>query len=299
MKESFYMREADHYFRKCLSLFPRYTGLAATEQNYSVLSERSSPAYLTFPPEHVRPFELSGQSLIEALNASFESPSLFPDHQTYFVMDISNSKETPYNTIIYQLNGSPKKSTETTSIIMNRYFDSKCFSYSSMKKFGESMGYKRSLPYILGETYFIPDRGATKKPASWYALHHVAHFEFNTLEKKLVLFSQQYPLLTLDLSKSVFEKQLNIASHLYFIQTRLVDGLLTHFELYRKRTSEENIVHKHLERVSYRLPNFTAQDYLHFLTYFEAQQMITTIFGEDNPYLEDSRNQFQLPKISS
>lgn len=296
MKRSLNRREADHYFKKCLELFPWQKKGSRTDSYYPYLSESPTTHYLSFPPEHVRPFELTGQLLIEATNASYESPLLCPDDQTYFVMDISRSKETSYNTIMYQLNDYPKKSMETTTVIMNRYFDSKCFSYASMMKFGETMGYKRSLPYILGETYFVPDRGATKKPASWFALHHVVNYYFDPIEKHLTLLSHQHPILTLNLSESVFLKQLNVAAHLYFTQTKLVDGLAIHFGLCRNKVFHENIVHRQLEQKSYQLPQYTAQDYLQFLSYFKAQQVLTILLGEDNPYLEDSRSHFEMPK---
>lgn len=299
MNKTFKLREADHYFKRCLDLFPWKEKQPHSDIYKPFVTERHPLDYHSFPPEHVRPFELSGQLLIEALNASFDTSTLFIDDQTYFVMDISNRKETPYNTISYQLNDSPKKSMETTTVVMNRYFESKRFSYASMKKFGETLGYKRSLPYILGETYFIPDKGATKKPASWYALHHVCNHYFDPEEKNVILFSRQHPILTLDLTKSVFLKQLNIAAHLYFTQTILVDGIAIHFGLSRDKVYRENIVHRHLKIKSFELPDYTAHDYMHFLSHFKAQQMLSTVLGEDNPYLEDSRTQFDLPKLGS
>ncbi|PRY74536.1 hypothetical protein [Alkalibacterium olivapovliticus] len=212
-------------------------------------------------------------------------------------MDISDREETPYNSIMYQLNDSPKKSTETTTVIMNRYFDSQYFPYSCMKLFGESLGYKRSLPYILGETYFVPDRGTSKKPASWYALHHVANSNFNSADKKLTLFTKQHPILTQDTTHVGFEKQLNVASHLYFTQTKLVEGLFNHFDVSRNRIYRENLVHQRLERVSYQLPSFTAYDFFQFMTFYNAQKSLSTILGEDTPYLDEARSSFRLPKM--
>lgn len=215
MKDTFYLREAHRYFKKCGSLFLRKAS-PIQEQYYPFIAEKDPKDYYGFPPEHVRPIELSGSQLIEALNASFPSSSLYPNNQTYYVMDISQHKETPYNTIMYQLNETPQKSMETTTVIMNRYFEANFVSYSFMRKFGETLGYKRTYPYILGEIYFIPERGASKQSASWYALHHVMHYQPSLTGKELMLFSNQHPILTLSIKKSKFEKQLDQASHMYF-----------------------------------------------------------------------------------
>lgn len=295
MKDFFNMREADQYYKKCGSMI---SGQYRQNQYpfYSHLSEKESEYSFKFLPEHVRPYKLSGQHLIKALETCFESTSLFPNKQTYYVMDISHNKDTPYNTVMYQLNKSPMKSIETTTVIMNRYFDSKHFSYSCMKKFGEPFGYTYVLPYIFGETLFVPERGPSKQTASWYALHHVGNYTFDSNEKKLVLFSDQHPLISLDTSTSGFEKQLNIASHLYYIQKKLIDQTMIQLDYCRILNLSVNIVHRQLEQMSYQLPNFTALDYIDYMSYFKAQQFISTLFGEDNPYLEDIQAFFKLPK---
>ncbi|GAA0485850.1 hypothetical protein IRB23SM22_17620 [Alkalibacterium sp. s-m-22] len=60
-----------------------------------------------------------------------------------------------------------------------------------------------------------------------------------------------------------------------------------------------NSVNKWLERKAYQLPEFTVIDYLEFITYFKSQQLIFSLYGEDNPYMEEIRAFFQLPEISS
>lgn len=200
---------------------------------------------------------------------------------------------------MYQLNELPKKSIETTTVIMNQYFHSNYFSYSCMKKIAEPLGYSYVLTYILGETFFVPERGASKQTTSWYALHHVVHHNFDPIEKKLILFSDQHPLLSLNISLSAFDIQLNIATHLYFIQKKLIEEAVFHLGFIRMLNGSVNSVHKWLERKAYQLPEFLLHDYLEFLTYFKAQQLIFSLYGEDNLYMEEIRAFFQLPEISS
>lgn len=69
------------------------------------------------------------------------------------------------------------------------------------------------------------------------------------------------------------------------------------FGFSRVVTPAQNVVHQRLQRMSYQLPNYTATDLLDFMTYFKAQSMLSTILGEDNPYLESAREDFKLPKM--
>lgn len=103
--------------------------------------------------------------------------------------------------------------------------------------------------------------------------------------------------MTLDTTHAGFEKQLNVASHLYFTQTKLVEGLFNHFDVSRNRIYRENLVHQRLERVSYQLPSFTAYDFFQFMTFYNAQKSLSTILGEDTPYLDEARSSFRLPKM--
>ncbi|MCC5896074.1 MAG: hypothetical protein JJU16_11465 [Alkalibacterium sp.] len=298
MNDSFDKRQADYYFRQCAAHFPMKDS-KVIDYPHDYLAEKNAPYHYRFQPEHVCPSSLTGPHLENALNTSFESPSLFPNDLTYYVMDISEYKETSFNTIMYQLNESPKKSIETTTVIMNRYFESKKFPYSYMKKFGETIGYKRVLPYVFGDIHFVPDRGATKQTASWYALHHFTHFDFNIEDKRLVFFSESYPLVTLEMTKSVFEKQLNVVSHLYYIQKKVIECLLINLNIRETLKRRNNIVHKRLQSMSYQIPPFSAHEYLQFLIYFQAEQMIASIFGEDDPYLEEIRAKFSFPHLNA
>ncbi|MEG0552317.1 MAG: hypothetical protein RR533_02140, partial [Carnobacterium sp.] len=57
-------------------------------------------------------------------------------NQVIYVKDISELKSTPFNTLIFYLNQNPTKSLETTTEIMNRYFESTFMKYDYIKLIG-------------------------------------------------------------------------------------------------------------------------------------------------------------------
>ncbi|GAB2323088.1 hypothetical protein IRB23M11_07060 [Alkalibacterium sp. m-11] len=79
----------------------------------------------------------------------------------------------------------------------------------------------------------------------------------------------------------------------------MIDKIVTHLGFIRMFNRPVNSVNKWLERKAYQLPEFTVIDYLEFITYFKSQQLIFSLYGEDNPYMEEIRAFFQLPEISS
>ncbi|TLQ08995.1 hypothetical protein FEZ48_02250 [Marinilactibacillus psychrotolerans] len=175
MNNTFQKRQAKKYYNKCHNFLSK-DPLPNLRNNGSHVAERSNNEYYSSTFKHINTNELSGKNLEKVLAISFEEPHLFPDEQTYYIRDISENKETEYNSLLFSLREYQKKAKETTSVIMNRYFDDKRVPYSLMQKLGKPFGYKSTLPYVLGETCFVPDRGATKNSASWYSLHNISHF---------------------------------------------------------------------------------------------------------------------------
>ncbi|WP_028273439.1 competence protein ComK [Atopococcus tabaci] len=285
-------QEKIRYFRRSQDiLFKRSVGHTDYAERWSKEKQRPSTAR----PFHLIPSKLTGQSLQDLVDMSFEQQELFPDEETYYVMDLSQNDDTPYNSLMFQLNESPMKSMETTTTVMDRYFASLGSPYDLSLSLGAMLGFKQCTPHVIGEQIFLPDSGTSKKPASWYTLHHVSKKVFCTKEKEVRLYANKYPLLTLEITKASFLKQLDRAANMYYIQWAWAEKQKQDFGFISGPKSHENIVHKYLRDNPYPLPSFTYIDYLHFFISYYTLQVLIKILGEGNPYLEEIRNHIKLP----
>lgn len=146
---SFEQREVEYYYSRCNNYFSKKKTKSPHIQ-YSFVAE--NPAGYSYAPPPVHPVSLKGELLQQTLDISIESSFLLPCENTFFLMDLSNQLETPYNSLMFQLDNSPMKSTATTKDIMDCYFEEQRIPYSVMTQLGETLGYKQRLPYVVGET---------------------------------------------------------------------------------------------------------------------------------------------------
>lgn len=291
MTSSFEQRESDYYFSKCDNYFSKKK-IKSPHIQYAFVAEHSS-SYAYVPPP-VQPALLTGELLQQTLDTSFESAFLFPGKNTFFLMDLSKQTDTPYNSLMFQLDDSPMKSTATTKEIMDCYFEEKGVPYSAMTRLGDAFGYKQRLPYVVGETFLVPNRGPSKQPASWVALHHVFHTIPDTKKGEVLLFAEQHHLLTLPYNKESFESQIDRTAHFYFIGCKFKEDCLRHFEDTRETNLKENIIHKRLDS-PYPLPDFTWSEFMDFLVESRSWKAMCTVFEKDSPYLQDIQLSFKLP----
>lgn len=298
MKDAYHILEAHSYFKKCRDTFlPNQT---ETFSDYnSMLMEKQKLDYKFIPPVSIVSDTLSIKELDQLLDISFHTPALFPTGQTYYVMDISNQSHTDYNAILFQLNDAPKKSLESTAVIMNRYFESRQLPYSSMQKFGNTLGYTHCLPYLYGDICFVPDRGASKQSVSWYALHHMTDVQHVNDQHSTILYHHQYPLLNLSLRKASFRKQLSIATEMLRVQNALADHILLLYpqQYIKVQQPPDNLIQRELLRSTLQAPPLTFFEYIDYLIYFKVQQVLAGILGVENPYLEEAREAYKRPKF--
>jgi len=125
------------------------------------------------PPAPAQAFDLTPDNIRGHLDIAIEQQYLLLDHETFYVYDLSKEKDTPYNTLVFQLSGSPLKSLETTTQVMTRYFKHVNVDYRWIRQFGQALKIKSCCPFVLGSHYFTPDRGVVRRHANWIAFHHV------------------------------------------------------------------------------------------------------------------------------
>lgn len=287
MNERFLHDNTKYYVKRFSnSILEAHPHQVITPANFLHVQENTALPYRLEYIGAINPETMNTDELKSLLDMSFECSALFPNRYTYYVMDISTHSETEYNTLMFQLNEPPKKSIETTRKIMNRYFESNNFGYKSMKWFGSFLRNKNNMPYILGEKFFVPDGGTSKKSASWFGMHHITNYLFDSKTKQLQLYSRQELLLTFNMTKQTFEKKVHNVSHLYFIQVKLMGSFAKHFNLFPIGESS-NIVHKYLEKHSHQLPNITIYDFFEDMVDLKTHEKLVNLLGEGNPYLDD------------
>ncbi|MER2064285.1 MAG: hypothetical protein ABS873_06505, partial [Alkalibacterium sp.] len=130
-----------------------------------------------------RMLEINADSLTRSLGEAIEQNQLLVSTHSFYIYDLSSDKDTEYNTLVFQLTGEILKSKETTTQIMNRYFDYRRVDYLFIKQFGKTLGISQLCPYVVGETMFVPDKGTAKNHSSWIAFHHLLYYESGTTDQ--------------------------------------------------------------------------------------------------------------------
>lgn len=262
--------------------------------------EESSSYDFSAQQRLIEPLMIAEQNIQILLDISFEHHCILPDHETFYVMDISRFSASPFNTVIFQLNQAPLKTTEYSHTVMDRYFEHKGIPYDYIRLLGNSIGIKKCCPYVLGEEIFVPEKGALSSDlnTSWYGLHHVLRSEKNTKDGLTYLVCRNHHRLVLPIGKRSYQKQLNRAANLSYIQQLFINRMMHSFDLtvYSTPEKERNVVQQRLQLYATNFPDcFTFQDYFDYLNYFKTHEQLVLIFGDGDPYIEEIMDSFKLP----
>lgn len=117
--------------------------------------------------------QVTPENILTYLDMAIPQKILLIDDHSFYVFDLSNNKETEYNTLVFQKEGVPLKTVEKTNEVMSRFFSHSKVSYESIQFLGKILGIHQKCPYVLGHKSFAPERGISKNNANWIAFHHV------------------------------------------------------------------------------------------------------------------------------
>lgn len=219
-------------------------------------------------------------------------------NQVIYVKDISELKSTPFNTLIFYLNQNPTKSLETTTEIMNRYFESTFMKYDYIKLIGRCIGINKCCPYVYNQLAYVPEKGPTNAPVSWYAMHHVVHAIKNNHSNLTSLHFRNQDELSFDLGKKGYEKQLERVINLFSLQQLFKQRVMADFGLAEIPLIEKelNVIQKRLQiALPINVEPDSFQRFLSYLLYFKVQELLTKVLGEENPFIEDIMSTFKKP----
>ena len=237
-------------------------------------------------------------ALKEITDTCIEFNHIVITDKVIYIKDISALTSTPFNTLIFYLNQNPTKSLETTTEIMNRYFESTFVNYDYMKLVGRSIGIAKCCPYVYNQFAYVPEKGPTNAPVSWYAMHHVVYAIKNSQSNLTFLHFRNQDELSFDLGKKGYEKQLDCVINLFYLQQLfkqrvMADFHLTEISLHEK---ELNVIQKRLQLATpLKIESHSLQRFLTYLLYFKVQELLTKVLGEENPYIKDIMATFKKP----
>lgn len=232
------------------------------------------------------------------LDSCMEFTHIVITDNVIYVKDISALTSTPFNTLIFYLNQNPTKSRETSTEIMNRYFESTFLNYSYTKLIGRSIGIAKCCPYVYNHLAYVPEKGPTNAPVSWYAMHHVVYATKHKQSTLTFLHFRNQDELSFDLGKKGYENQLERVIHLFFLQQLFKQRVMAVFHLAELPENEKelNVIQKRLQHaLPLTIQPHSLQQFLNYLLYFKVQELLTKVLGEENPYIEEIMTTFKKP----
>ncbi|GEK89463.1 ComK protein [Alkalibacterium putridalgicola] len=271
-----------------------YKDLTAFYTN-SLLHDESPPyAIHSNTYQSKRTLEINTETLTRSLNKAIEQSQLLISRHSFYIYDLSSNTESEYNTLVFQLSGEILKSKETTSQIMKRYFDYREVDYAFIKHFGKTLGITQRCPYVVGETMFAPDKGTAKNHSSWIAFHHVLYYEERASNQLTCLKIRELHELTLPFSRKKVDDMFMKTSRLYHTTKALSTDLQNMFSPFyeENRYEDLNIVKKELTSLTAGQTPLSLVKVFDYMSLHRANEILQTVLGEDNPYLDEIKALF-------
>lgn len=240
-----------------------------------------------------KPLLIEDEYLPFLLSISQEKNHILIDPSTFYVKDIRDRKDTPFNTIVFSLTEPPLVTTEVSKVVMERYFNQKPLSYAFIQSIGKSLGFHQRCPFVSGHEIFIPERGSTNDSTSWYAVHHILYVVEIKKTNQMRVFIRHHHDLLLDISPHSFNEQIERATTLAHVQCSLANETFSLFNNTHTshRADELNIVEKRLNDPAFIPICFTLKKFIHFTAHYRLSEWMEKTFGEKNPYIDESRAQ--------
>lgn len=248
----------------------------------------------TFIRKTMAPLLITDNSLSTLLAIGFEQAHILLDSNTFYIKDIRNIADTPFNTIVFQLDTPPLKTKESSRTIMKRYFSKKPFDYNVMQFIGKGLGYHQRCPFVSGYEMFVPEKGSTNDSTSWYGIHHILNAVEDKKENYMQVNFREHHELQLPISARSFNEQVERSATLSFIQQSVVNELagLYHYTPTPYFTNELNIVQRRIKEPDFTSVLHPIEKVMSFMSNYRVNEILEKTLGEANPYLDEIRKAF-------
>lgn len=146
------------------------------KKQISLANKYSSHTHVTEPHSQAT-YILEPKTLHSYLDVAIERRKPLLNSRTFYLQDLSDYQQTPYNSLIFEIDGHCFKSRDKPSQIINRFAGYNDKPYALLQALGLLVGITQKCPYIIRGLFFAPDRDTSKNEANWIGLHHVIHSE--------------------------------------------------------------------------------------------------------------------------
>ncbi|GEK90976.1 hypothetical protein [Alkalibacterium kapii] len=250
-------------------------------------SQKEASNYLEMspPPAYTYLLDLTPGNMLEHIDLAIEQKYLLLNHETFYIYDLSKEKSTPYNTLVFQLTGSPLKSLETTAVVMSRYFKHLNIDYRWVRQFGLALRIKTCCPFVLGSYYFTPDRGVVKRPGNWIAFHHVRDMHPHA-EGTLFSITKGHQLLT----NQSFKHMKHLAHQTRLMaesQNKVVREWLELREKQKGTYTEDNIIDRLSTSSVFTMNTPPLSSWMMTIIYLQSLDLISQSLEEGDPLIDD------------
>lgn len=299
MKEDFERDQQRGYYKNWRKSYYQFNEKSLAKHSPSHLSEVYESNYYyetTLIRKPITPLLITDKTISSLLALSFEQSYILVNSKTFYIKDIHDVKDTPFNTLVFQLGAPPLKTKESSRTIMNRYFDKKPLNYQLIQSIGKSLGYHHRCPFVSGYELFVPEKGSSNDSTSWYGLHHILDSVEDKKENHMHVYFREGHELELFVSARSFNEQLERSANLFFLQQLVIDELvgLLHYTRTPYFTEELNIVQRRLKASTFASAPQPLEKVLYFMSSCQVNDILETVFGEGNPYIDEIRKNFTL-----
>lgn len=81
----------------------------------------------------VASLHISPENIRDYVDMAIPQKKLLIDEHSFYMYDLSKSKDTEYNTLVFQKDGAPLKTIEKTGKVMNRFFSHSKVTYQTLQ----------------------------------------------------------------------------------------------------------------------------------------------------------------------
>ncbi|API89766.1 hypothetical protein BKP56_11065 [Marinilactibacillus sp. 15R] len=235
-------------------------------------------------------FQICSEELKKYINQAIPLKKIIVDSETLYVCDISNLADSDYNSLVFQYRGDVLKSKETTTQIMQSYFNDHV-PYSTIQNLGRVININRKCPYVAGTIVFVPDKGPSKQNVNWIGLHHLKNYS-SYKDKTLLSFVHHHELI-INLNIKNVHKLFDQAIRLYLVELQISREWQLLFAPTQSFDTDTLLQRKTRSKMT----GTDAPSPIGWhtkLVYSLSYKMVTLTLGEDDPYLEDIKEAFSL-----
>lgn len=209
----------------------------------------------------------------------------------YYIHDASTADHLSANSYLFYLDGKILKTMQTTNQLITAMNQQQQVHYPWLKMLARSLGITRKVPIIMGNYYFAPVAGTTKKNTHWYGLHHL--LEHRKLNQGILLSFYNHQELFVPQSPQVIERLIERTAQMQHAYKKILEQKILQFLAPRPLDTPQNIV----ERYNYRHQNeIHFQSVEELMTQFikaEALTMVKGLLGESNPYYDELKKKVE------